>query len=61
MVLFLLGAFKSEFLLMQAQREVFDAEFQHVNGQNGLSKMAHSSRIGRGMIEEIFGHTMHKI
>ena len=46
---------------MQAQREVFDAEFQHVNGQNGLSKMAHSSRIGRGMIEEIFGHTMHKI
>ena len=25
--------------LRQAQREVFDAEFQHVNGQNGLSKM----------------------
>ena len=30
---------------MQAQREVFDAEFQHVNGQNGLSKMATDSSI----------------
>ena len=54
MFLLLLGAFNSEFLLMQAQREVFDAEFQHVNGQYGLSKMAQSLGTRKTFAEELW-------